>query len=335
MSIDLRHHGDAELAPGLVDFAVNVRPGTPPEWLRERLRACVDDLAAYPTDAPARAAVAARHGRPIEETLVTAGAAEAFVLLARALRPSRAVVVHPSFTEPEVALLAAGVNVERVLLPPPFTLDAAQIPLDADLVVLGNPTNPTGVLHTRASLLALRRPGRVLVVDEAFMDFVPGEPESLAADLDVVVIRSLTKMWGLAGLRVGYLLGPADVVAKLAAARPPWPTSTLANAAAIACLEPSARAEAQQAAIEVARAAQEFGRALARIPGVTVWPTRANFLLVLAAGRPEVHAKLRAAGFAVRRCQTFPGLGPDYLRVAIRDAAANDALVTALRTTIG
>ena len=146
--------------------------------------------------------------------LVTAGAAEAFTLIARALRPGRdvrrPVVVHPQFTEPEVALTVAGHRVERVLLRAEdgFALDPSAVPADADLVVVGNPTNPTSVLHS--GLAALARPGRVLVVDEAFMDAVPGEPGSPAAQRlpGVIVVRSLTKTWGLAGLRAGYVIGP-------------------------------------------------------------------------------------------------------------------------------
>lgn len=335
MTVDLAHHGDAELAPGLVDLAVNVRAGTPPPWLRERLRAALDDVAAYPSDVAARAAVAHRHGRSVDEVLVTAGAAEAFVLLARAMRPRHAVAVHPSFTAPEAALLQAGAHVERVVLPPPFALDPVRVPPHADLVVLGNPTNPTGVLHQREVVQALAKTGRVLVVDEAFMDFAPPEEESLAGVPDVVVVRSLTKMWGLAGLRVGYLLGPRRLLARLSAVRPPWAVSSLACAAIEACLTPSAIAEAEIAARGIAEEAVIFRAELARIPGLQVWPTAANFLLMQAAGRSDLHGALRAQGFAVRRCDTFPGLGPDYIRVAVRDPATNEAVVSALRTTIG
>ena len=147
MSIDLSHHGDADLVPGLVDLAVNVRSGGTPGWLAERVRGT--DLAAYPDQREAVAAVAARHGRAVDEVLLTAGAAEAFVLLARALRPRRAVVVHPQFTEPEAALRAAGHQVGRVILPFPFTLGPGLVPDDADLVFVGNPTNPTSVAHPR------------------------------------------------------------------------------------------------------------------------------------------------------------------------------------------
>ena len=101
---DLRHHGDAEVGAGLLDFAVNVRGAAPPDWLRRRVAESLDGLGAYPDPARARAAVARRHGRTEGGVLLTSVAAEACVLLARALAPRRAVVVHPQFTEPEAAL---------------------------------------------------------------------------------------------------------------------------------------------------------------------------------------------------------------------------------------
>ena len=127
-------------------------------------------LGTYPQTDEAVAAIAAAHGVPSESVLPTAGGAEAFTLLARALRPNRPVVVHPQFTEPEAALIAAGHGPERVILTSDnrFRLDPDQIPADADLVMVGNPTNPTSVLHPAATLRALLRPGRTLVVDEAF-----------------------------------------------------------------------------------------------------------------------------------------------------------------------
>ncbi|MGY1806046.1 Rv2231c family pyridoxal phosphate-dependent protein CobC [Blastococcus sp. SYSU D00669] len=327
----LDFHGDDELAPGLVDLAVNVRSGAPPAWLRAALRDALDDVAAYPDARPAREAVAAAHGRPVDEVLLTAGAAEAFVLLARAVAPRRAVVVHPSFTEPEAALRAAGHAVERLLLEPPgYRLRA--VPEDADLVVVGNPTNPTSVLHPASDVAALARPGRVLLVDEAFADTLPGEPESLAGRRDLpglLVVRSLTKTWGLAGLRVGYALGPADLVAALAEQQPHWPVSTPALAALVACSTPAARAEAEAAADELDRARKAL---LAVLPdGVeVVGEPRSSFVLLRVPGGGRVRAELRSAGFAVRRGDTFPGLSADHLRVAVRDPETSRAFAEAL-----
>ncbi|MGQ0575575.1 MAG: Rv2231c family pyridoxal phosphate-dependent protein CobC [Pseudonocardia sp.] len=323
----LRHHGDADAEPGLVDFAVNVAGDAPPGWLRDRLAATLDDLARYPSaahDARARAAVATRHGRAPDEVLVLAGSAEGFALLP-GLTPRLAAVVHPAFTEPEAALRAAGVPVARVLTDEVagHRLDPSAVPDAADLVVVGNPTNPTGVLHPATAVRALARPGRVLVVDEAFADALPGEPESLAPAADVpglLVLRSLTKTWALAGLRAGYALGDPGLLTRLARPRPPWPVSTLALEAVVACCEPRALAEATVAAHRLGRWRAAQAASLAALPGVRVLPGRAPFLLLrLPDGHGErVRTALRAAGVAVRRADTFPGLGPDHLRVAVR-----------------
>lgn len=324
----LRHHGDAELEPGLLDLAVNVRGAAPPGWLQQVLVDAVPHLAAYPDPRAATAAVAARHGRSPHEVLLTVGAAEAFVLLARALRPRHAVCVHPSFTEPEAALRAHGHAVEQVVLPAPF--DEVRVPDSADLVVVGNPTNPTGVLH---DLEHLCRPGRTTVVDEAFLDAVPGEPCSLAGRANLpglVVVRSLTKTWALAGLRVGYVLAAPATVAALREVQPLWSVSTPALAALAACSRPAAVSEAERASVCVA-AERDRLQGLLRGLGVEVSPgSRAPFLLCRVVGRPDVRGRLRAHGIAVRRGDTFPGLGPDWFRVAVRDRRASDRLVQTL-----
>ncbi|MEU6244707.1 Rv2231c family pyridoxal phosphate-dependent protein CobC [Streptomyces sp. NPDC047024] len=342
---DLRHHGDAEVRDGgaaLVDLAVNVRTGTPPPWLREEIAASLSSLAAYPDGRAARAAVAARHGVPVERVLLTAGAAEAFVLLARALKVRRPVVVHPQFTEPEAALRDAGHTVDRVLLRERdgFRLDPALVPEDADLVVVGNPTNPTSVLHPASALLRLARPGRTLVVDEAFMDAVPGERESLAGRRDVpglVVLRSLTKTWGLAGLRIGYVLAEPEIVSQLERAQPLWAVSTPALVAARACVSPRAVAEAEAAALRIATDREFLLSGLSTFAerGVRVAaPAEGPFLLVRIPGAAEVRSRLRDLGHAVRRGDTFPGLGPEWIRVAVRDAATTTVFLTALGTAL-
>ncbi|MBJ6617167.1 Rv2231c family pyridoxal phosphate-dependent protein CobC [Streptomyces sp. I4(2020)] len=343
---DLRHHGDAEVRDGggtLVDLAVNVRADTPPAWLRDRIAASLAGLAAYPDGRAARAAVAARHGLPVERVLLTAGAAEAFVLLARALKVSRPVVVHPQFTEPEAALRDAGHTVDRVLLRESdgFRLDPAAVPEEADLVVVGNPTNPTSVLHPAETLTRLSRPGRTLVVDEAFMDAVPGEREALAGRTDVpglVVLRSLTKTWGLAGLRIGYVLAAPETVARLERAQPLWPVSTPALVAAEACVSPAALAEAEEAARVVAAdrahliaGLRDFASHGLRVTG----PAEAPFVLVRVPAAADVRERLRSLGYATRRGDTFPGLDEEWLRLAVRDRETTEGFLRALGRALG
>ncbi|MFI7317155.1 Rv2231c family pyridoxal phosphate-dependent protein CobC [Streptomyces venezuelae] len=345
-SFDLRHHGDAEVrgdGAELTDLAVNVRSDTPPAWLKELIAASLDDLAAYPDGREAREAVAARHGLTPDRVLLTSGAAEAFVLLARALKVRHPYVIHPQFTEPEAALRDAGHEVGRVLLREEdgFRLDAAAVPEEADLVVVGNPTNPTSVLHPAASIAQLARPGRILVVDEAFMDAVPGEREALAGRTDVpglVVLRSLTKTWGLAGLRIGYVLASPDTIGALAQAQPLWPVSTPALVAARACVGPRALAEAGHAAHRVASDRAHLLAGLAELAplGVrAVGPAEGPFVLVRVPGAGVVRERLRGRGFAVRRGDTFPGLGPDWIRLAVRDRLTSGAFLEAFVAALG
>ena len=336
-----RYHGDQAAEPGMLDFAVNVRHAQPPAWLVQRLAARLPDLAHYPGADDERAAIQAvadRHGRERDEVALLTGAAEGFALLPN-LRPTLAAVIAPSFTEPAVALRSAGVRVHHVVLDRPFGLVGAQVPDDADLIVVGNPTNPTSVLHSREQILALRRPGRIVVVDEAFADSVPGEPESLADDPgpDVLVLRSLTKTWSLAGLRVGYALGAPEVLARLTAQRAHWPVGTLQLTAIAACCAPDAVAEAAVGAGRLAALRTEMVSGL-RSAGVEPVDGCAPFVLFTVPDAELVRKHLHASGIAVRRCDTFVGLDGRYLRAAVRpewpllvDAIADMAKSGALR----
>ncbi|MFT4299800.1 MAG: cobyrinate a,c-diamide synthase [Aeromicrobium sp.] len=315
----LRHHGDAETGEGLLDFAVNVYDGPRPVWLDMALQNSLSDSGAYPDASVAAAAIAQRHGRKTEDVLPTAGAAEAFALMAR-LRPWRKpVVIHPQFTEPHAALEHAGHTVTSVLCEPEngFALDPDAVPDDADLVIIGNPTNPTGVLHQASAIVKLRREGRLLVVDEAFMDAVPGETETLVGKRlrDLVVLRSLTKHWSIPGIRAGYAVGHPSVVQRMAAQQTPWSVSTPAIAAVIACCTQDAALESRERAATLARW-RGFLEAGLRGRGYEVVPSSASF--VLARLGTGAHAALREHGVAVRRADTFPGLDDTWVRIAAR-----------------
>jgi histidinol-phosphate aminotransferase len=344
MTYDLGHHGDAEVGAGLIDLAVNVRRAPMPRWLAEPIAASLTGLAAYPDSGEATAAVAARHRRGSGEVLLTAGAAQAFVIIAQALRGvRRPVVVHPQFTEPEAALLAAGHEVERVLLREAdgFRLDPRLVPADSDLVIVGNPTNPTSVLHPAAEIAKLARPGRVLVVDEAFADTtfrpgVAGEPESLAERRDLpglVVLRSLTKTWALAGLRIGYVLAAAELISRLREPLPLWPVSTPALAAATVIASDHAVATERVIAEELAAERAYLVDALRKnVPGITIaGEPAAAFVTFRLPKADKIRLELRERGWAVRRGDTFPGLGPDWLRIAVRETATTDAFIEAIK----
>jgi histidinol-phosphate/aromatic aminotransferase/cobyric acid decarboxylase-like protein/adenosyl cobinamide kinase/adenosyl cobinamide phosphate guanylyltransferase len=334
----LRVHGDRAVRPGDADHAVNVLAGGPPEWLAAELRGALEsDAGLYPDERAATEALAALHGREPEEIVPTNGGAEALWLLPAALRPVLAACVHPGFTEAEAALRAHGVSVVRVLRErgQGFVLDPGAVPPAADLVIVGNPASPSGTLDPAAALLALRRPGRVLVVDEAFMDMVPGEPASLVRERmdDVIVVRSLTKALAIPGLRAGYAVAPPALARRLREVRPPWS----ANALALAALAAAARRPDALAAIAERASAEreDLERRLAGVVGVRSWPSAANFCLLEVADGPAVLAALRERRIAVRPAASFPGLGPGDLRVTARAPAQNERLVAALAEAVG
>ncbi|WP_065973585.1 Rv2231c family pyridoxal phosphate-dependent protein CobC [Williamsia herbipolensis] len=338
----LDRHGDDDVAPGMVDFAVNVR-GRTPGWMLNALAARLPDLAGYPLRDDHDAAVdaiAQAHRRDRREVLPLAGAAEGFALLAR-LRPRTAVVIAPTFTEPERVLTSAGVQVTRVVCPEPWDVAAADVPDDADMVIVGNPTNPTSVLHTREAIESLRRPGRIVVVDEAFADVTLtvrageeiDEPESLVgiAHPDVIVIRSITKTFALAGLRAGYLCATADVITDLTAGRPHWPVGTLQLTALRAALSDRGRAHARAQA-RIVRADREAMCAALTDAGIDVCGTpAASFVLVRTIDGTARKNHLARAGHAVRSCANFAGLGPDHLRLAVREPHVVAGLIAAWR----
>jgi histidinol-phosphate aminotransferase len=333
-------HGDVWARGALADHAVNVATGGPPEWLRGLLRRELDSLAAYPDEREAAEAIGARHGRDPGEVVLLNGAAHGFALIAETLQPERPVVVHPQFTEPGRALAVTGRPPRDAVLSDPYILEG-WTPGDADLVVVGNPTNPTGVLHRRATLRALQAPGRVVVVDEAFMDFVADERESLAAaaeDDNLIVVRSLTKILAVPGLRVGYLLAPPPLAARLRDRRPAWPVNALALAAArVAAQHPERLAPIAERARQDREALHEA--LTTALPGARVHPGAANFVLLRlpdGAHGPTIARELRDRhGIAVRPAHTFPGLTHRHLRLTARGGAADARLVAALRQAVG
>lgn len=335
----LRAHGDAMVPDGALDLAVNVVAGGPPAHVAATLRAAAADVGAYPDDTAARQRVAARHGLDPASVLPTAGATDGLWTLAAGLDAGHAAVIHPQFTEAEVALRVHGWRITHVRrrAERDWALEPDAVPADADLVVVGNPTNPLGCVDAAESVAALAQPGRLVVVDEAFMDFVADDDAaSLAGRVaggGVVVVRTPTKLWGLPGVRAGALLAAPALAARLARRRRPWAVGSVALAALAACADDDGYRG--RVAAETAAERDALRGRLAALDGVEVIAEpAANFVCVRVPDGPQISERLLAQAVAVRP-STFPGLSADHLRVTVRDAGASDRFVTALAGALG
>lgn len=335
-----RPHGDRMVPEGMLDFAVNVVDGDPPGWARQALQAGISNLTPYPDDRPAVAALAVRHDRDPEGVLPLGGAAEGFWRVALALRPRHAAVVVPGFIESEAALRAVGTRITHVprTAKAQWALDPGAVPEECDLVVVGRPENPTGTLDPREAILRLRRPGRTVLVDEAFADFV-ADADALADRRDgddgpgeLLVLRSLTKTLSVPGVRCGYLVGSPDVVARVRDAGPPWSCSTPALELLRAYAE---RPDAcDRIAARTAAHRADLTARLQQLAGVQVWPSQANFVLVRVPDGVDPVAGLHRHGIAVRPCGSFVGLDDRHVRITVRVPALHARLTAALANVI-
>lgn len=349
----LARFGLEETTP-VLDVSANLNPLGPPAWLHEWLSSRLAEpgaLARYPDPdyREAREAIAAHEGVAPEQVLLTNGGAEAIFLTAAGHAGGRAVIVQPTFTEYARACRAFGLAVaNRVLAAPEFRLDPERLAAalsPGSLLFLCRPNNPTASLVPRAAIerlltLAALRGSRV-VVDEAFIDFVTPPEESLAPLLarfdNLILLRSLTKLYALPGLRVGYLLASEPVVRQLQACQPPWSVNHLAADLVAPLLADGAFLARTQQWLSSEHPRLQSGLVAA---GLEVVTSRANFFLVRPAMEPRaapgqghgaaLFERLLRSGILARHTHGFRGLDGDWLRVALRDRAANDRLLAVL-----
>jgi histidinol-phosphate/aromatic aminotransferase/cobyric acid decarboxylase-like protein len=321
----------------VLDVSVNVNPYGPAPAVLEAARGAALDRYPDPAASAVRAAIAARCGRAPEEVLFAHGAAELLWDLARQVARERRVtlVVEPAFSELRVALAACGGEVVewRAAVDSGLAVDLPAIGealgrAGAGAVYLAAPTSPAGAPVPAADVarLAGAFPGVRFIVDESFLALSDRYADAeVPLPAHVVRLRSMTKEHALPGLRLGYLLGPAALVAALEAARPTWATSAPAQAAALAALREDAFVARSREQLLHDREATRAG--LARL-GCAPLPSCAPYLLFPAEDAAALRRRLLARRVLVRDCASF-GL-PAFVRVAARPAPERERLLEAV-----
>lgn len=330
-----------------LDFSASTTPLPMPEGIKKAIICSLDQADRYP-DPLCReltAALGKRHSLLPEHILCGAGAADLLFRLVLARQPRRALIVEPTFSGYEEALTASDCNIERVFLreQDDFPLTENLLPRiepGLDMLFLCNPNNPTGqtvddaLLHKILEQCA--ETSTFLVLDECFNDFL-ADPEghSLIGEIgrfpNLLILRSFTKWYPLAGLRLGYAIcSDTTLLERIRRWGQPWPVSSAAQAAGLAALEEAGYSAALAALIREQRPLLTLG--LAGL-GCKVIPSEANFLLFRRQDS-GLDRKLEKRGILIRNCAKFPGLGPGWYRTAIRTENENQALLRAIQEVL-
>ncbi|HWP50465.1 MAG TPA: threonine-phosphate decarboxylase CobD [Clostridia bacterium] len=348
----LIHGGDAQgfaarygAAP--LDFSANVNPLGIPNGVRQAICTAADGADRYPDPLcrALRLAIARYENVKPEQVFCAAGAAEIIYRLALALKPKRALIPAPTFAEYELALICQGCAVERHLLKAEdeFTLTEAVLPQlhqGIDIMFLCNPNNPTGKLVSPTLMEAILKRCAAyhirLVVDECFLGFMQQhEGRTLRPMLGqykkLVLLKAFTKLYGMAGVRLGYCLcNDAELMQRLYEAGPPWNVSSLAQQAGIAAL--SERTYLEKSRALIATEQPRMTAALLAL-GLRVIRSEANYILFFCT-LSQLGEKLCQRGVLIRSCANFEGLGEGWYRVAVRTPQENARLLMTMKQVV-
>lgn len=326
-----------------VDFSANMNVLAPPvsdelwaEWRRSILRYPEADCAEI------RKRLGSVYAIDPLQLLPTAGAIEGLYLAARLFSSLKIAIIEPAFSDYARAFVAAGNTPARVHLPQELWYAPARkwakLVEPYDVIVLGNPNNPTAALQSPAELQQLiTESGKTWIIDEAFIEFVP-DRESLLPRLDpsVILLRSLTKSWAIPGLRLGFIAtSNRHWMQRIQAMQPPWSIGSVTESWVRTLLTPEKYLQLQMTLRALQEIQRQFVQQLADLPGLRVYPSAANFLLAeitdAQIDNQDIYRELGRRGILVRVCDSFQGIPPGrFIRIAVRTPAENARLIEEL-----
>ena len=338
MDRNFNHGGQVYDSDGQVDFkldfSANINPLGLPFSVLQALIENLDGVIHYPDPSASelKKALYERYDVPIKNLVLLNGAAEFFYLYFNVTRPARVLIPVPSFSEYEKAALAAGATVEYFYLREEsnFELDVDKITGNFDCVIIGRPNNPTGNIISLDALKKISQKFNV-VIDESFIDFLQIESARKLVNEKISVVQSLTKIFAIPGLRLGFAVVDENLARRLNFAKDVWNVNFLAQKAGVAALNDEKYLRDTRAWLEVEK--NYFVLKLRELPDVKVFKPTVNFVLIKFSSKEIANAvieKLRADKILVRSCGNFAGLDERFLRLAIRNRSENNLLITAL-----
>lgn len=333
----------------ICDFSSNVNPLGISSSMAQVYRDALPEISRYP-DSYARELCheISRHFLVFPENVIVGNGAVSLIELSiRLLKPQRALLVEPCFTEYRRMLQIHGVEVFSILLREHddfrFSLSEIVSSLDhVDLMVVSHPNNPTGTALSRVELLSLIREAErrnvFLLIDQAFVDWCPDLSISneVKDSARFIVFQSMTKFYGLAGLRSGFALGAREAIEKMRSLQEPWSCNVLAQRLSIAALQDE---RYRRKTLDWFRSeSQWFHEELSKTPGVKIFPSLTNFYLakLFEVGMEKQFWKtMTDHGIYLREGRDFTGLNERFFRVALRLRKENEWFLQNLRVALG
>ncbi|MGA8942026.1 MAG: threonine-phosphate decarboxylase CobD [Thermoactinomyces sp.] len=342
------------------DFSSNIYPYGSPSVVKQVIREALEEtgmpvFSSYPDPASRelKQAIARFHGVSPAMVLPGNGAAELIDLIIQSLKPQRVGVISPAFAEYSKCAEKRGIPVDHLITAweqdfVPEMEELALLMEKVDLLFVGFPNNPTGHMLSSGKMQELRELARrfrtILVVDEAFIDFVEnGESRSQIpythTDPHLAVVRSMTKFFSLPGLRLGYMIAHESLIARISKLQIPWSVNGLAQKIGCTVLQDDIfQAHDRQVKGWLRKERDLMYREIRRLRGFRVYPGQANYLLVrMTPSNPirtvaELQSRLAEKGLLIRNCSDYEGLDHTFFRTAIKKPGQNGQLLSALST---
>ncbi len=325
----------------IIDFSVNSNPFGPSPSVHEALQRVVIERYPDRESLALRQALAEKFGLHLAQIIVGNGTAELLWLVAMAfVRPGdRVLILRPTFGEYARSVTLMGAQVNSICAAEEdgftFAVETLHNAVNATmprLAFICNPNNPTGITLAPETIreLGIAYPNTLFVIDEAYIQFVPGITSCLTLDLpNVLVLRSMTKDYALAGLRLGFAAGPPDLIEALGEVRPPWNVNAMAQEAGLAALLDNEYLFQVMNRLHAAK--EEFLQGL-RTFGLHPIPSKTHYFIIKVGNAAEFRRRLLAHKIQVRDCTSF-GL-PTYVRIATKKPNENAKLLSVLKEVL-
>ncbi|MFA8438070.1 threonine-phosphate decarboxylase CobD [Pueribacillus sp. YX66] len=329
----------------VIDFSVNVNPYGMPRLIEKQWSQFLTYVRDYPDphSFALKEAVAQKESIEKDNILIGNGAAELVFLLANRFREQDVLIIDPTFSEYHTACTAHGCRVHSVVLKEDndwqISLDDIVPQLEGKVALfLCSPNNPTGVRYDKDILLSLIKAAFkqkvIVVIDEAFYDFCL-DPYTLVPYVqtypNLVILRSFTKMFAIAGIRLGWIAADPTFISELSTFQPHWSVNAIAEQVGLLCIHEDAFVK--QTSEQVARERKRVVSELKQLDFV-ISNSETNYYILRETKKQSMKPLLRFLlneGLTARHTENFAGLDGNYLRFAIRTKAENDRLITVLK----